>query len=62
MLTWLVFFFNFASYYAVIVVSLSYSKGIAIFLGVQYFILSAVVLSLAIIATRIDPSDPTIKL
>lgn len=61
-LTWLVFAFNFGLYYAVDVITLSTNLGVAMFLSVQYLLISAVVVYFGVVATVTDPSDPTIKL
>jgi hypothetical protein len=62
LLSWFVFFFNFGSYYIIDVISLSFNVGLAVFLSTLYLILSLVVLYLAVLATKTDPTDPTIKL
>jgi len=59
--SWIVFFFDFASYFLINMVSLAgHSLAAVIVLSIIYFAISISVLYYAIKATKIDPSDPTI--
>lgn len=61
MLSWIVFFFDFLTYYLVNMVSLvGHSLVLVIVCSAVYLVLCLMVLYYAVKATRIDPSDPTI--
>ena len=59
--SWVVFFFDFVTYFLVNMVSLvNHSLALVIVCTLVYLVLSFLVLYYAIKATRIDPSDPII--
>jgi len=59
--SWVVFFFDFATYFLINMVSLvGHSLAAVIICSTLYFTLSVLVLYYGIKATKIDPSDPTI--
>ena len=59
--SWVVFFFDLLTYYLVNMVSLyNHSVALVVFCSFIYLCLSAGVLTYAILATKIDPSDPLI--
>lgn len=60
-ISWVVFFFDFFSYYMINMVSLmGHSVAIVIMCSLVYLVICVMVLYYAILATAIDPSDPTI--
>jgi len=60
--SWFVFFFDLLTYFLINMVSLMHhSLGAVVFFSVLYLVISAFILYYAIVATRIDPSDPTIR-
>ena len=59
--SWVVFFFDFVTYFLINMVSLvNHSLTLVIVCTLVYLILSVLVLYYAIKATRVDPSDPII--
>ena len=60
-LSWIVFFFDFLTYFLVNMVSLwNHSLLLVIGCSLLYLVLSTLVLCYAVRATRVDPSDPII--
>ena len=51
---------DFYTYFFINIVSLSYNVALATVLAILYAILFAILIYLAAIATKIDPTDPTI--
>lgn len=60
-LSYVVFAYDFLTYYLVNMTSLSSSLLLVSLLGVAYLAISVVVVVYAVKATRSDPSDPTIR-
>lgn len=60
--TLFVFILDFTTYYLINMSSLSYNTALVACLSLVYFLISVIVLVLWYKATRIDPSDPTIRL
>ena len=58
--SWFVILLDLYAYYFIDIVLLSYSLPIAIILSVAYGIIMIAVVWLAIVATKDDPTDPTI--
>ena len=60
-LSWVVFFFNFLTYFLINMVSLfNHSLALVICCSLLYLVISALVLYYAVKATKVDPSDPLI--
>jgi hypothetical protein len=61
-ISWFIILLDFYTFFFINIVSLSYNIPLAAVLGTVYGIIFVAIIYLAVVATKADPTDPTVYL